>query len=242
MNKGWKTEILFLMGCAVIMGTLVLVSCASSGGNAAPQRPIEAAAPPRQAENIERVILDYKGADLGAQIPDWVYLANDDNYDTIIKLSRFKGKIPIINSGTGKNLDMLRSWVNNFNVQAEVSRRISNMVDAKFSGGQLGSKDTPENISFIKEIVATFSQTEINGLAKEMDFWSKLRIIDHGKETEEEHYTYYVVYSISEDDLNYQIAQAMGKIAAKNQEQADLKTEVEDAMKQVAFRGIQAAE
>jgi hypothetical protein len=215
--------------CAVCAG-VVLAGCASG-----PQ----AAAAPKQDKTIERLRIDYKGAAIGSDIPSWVEAAIDNDVAKIQKDSRFKGRVPIVDYGTGQNLDILRSWVNNFNVQASVSRRISNVVEANFGGEQMGNKNTPENINFVKEIVATMSRTEINGLAQEMDYWVKLRTIDHSKKTETEAYYYYVVYSIAEDDLNYQIAQAMGKIAAKTQEQQEIKHDVEDAMKRVAFTAIQ---
>jgi hypothetical protein len=179
---------------------------------------------------------------VGAEIPVWVTAAAEDDYETIAKIPRFAGKVPIVDYGYGQNLDLLRSWVNNFNVQAGLSRRIGNTIEAVFGGGQMGDKDTPENNNFLKEIVATFSGIEINGLTKEMDFWTKLRITDKEKKTQEERYEYYVIYSISQEDLNYLIARAMGKIAAKTKEQEEIKTDVEDAIKRVSLRGIQAAE
>jgi hypothetical protein len=197
------------------------------------------ARPPAQAKTIERVILDYKGAAIGADIPNWVEAAIDNDYDAIARLSRFQGRVPFINYGSGQNLDLLRSWVNNFSIQAQLARQISNYVEANFGGEQLGDKDKPENRQFVKEIVATFSAVTINGFSQDLDYWTLLRTIDHGNGTQNEQYNYYVVYSIVKEDLDYQIAQAMGRITAANQEQEELKTEVEDAMKGAALRGIQ---
>ncbi|GHT85958.1 hypothetical protein FACS1894137_10900 [Spirochaetia bacterium] len=219
----------------VIAGAMVFTACATQKG-------ISGSAEPKQAKTIERVIVDYKGAVLGSDIPDWVNAAVDDDLERITRIPRFKGKVPFIDYGEGQNLDLLRSWVNNFNAQAGVSRRISNMVQANFGGEQLGNKNTPENNNFVKEIIATFSNTDIKGLAREMDYWIKLRTIDKSKGTETEAISYYVVYSIAEEDLNYQIAQAMGKIAARTQEQQEIKADVEAAMKRVAFNSIQGAE
>jgi hypothetical protein len=221
---------------AVVTAALFCAACASAPkgtgeGSGAP--------PPRQAQTIQRLIVDYKGASIGADIPDWVEAAVNNDYDSISRLSRFRGKVPVINYGSGQDLDMLRSWVNNFSIQAQVSRQISNYVEANFGGEQLGSKDTPANRQFIKEVVATFSSVTINGLSQDLDYWILLRTIDHSKGTETEQYNYFVVYSIGEDDLNYQIAQAMGRITAANAEQEELKVDVEAAMKQAALRSIE---
>jgi hypothetical protein len=226
----------------MVITALVLAACASGpkgtgtgSGDAAPQK--------AAASHIERIRVDYKGAAIGSDIPAWVEAAVDDDYQKILQLPQFKGKVPMVNYGTGQNLDLLRSWVNNFNMQAEFSRRVSNSVTAKFGGTQLGSKDTPENRNLLQEIIGTFSRTEINGLAKEMDYWIKLRTIDRQQGSESEQYYYYVIYSISQDDLDYQIAQALGKVAAKTKEQEELKADVQTAMKEAAaFGSIEAAQ
>jgi hypothetical protein len=222
-----------------LAAALTLLTRAACGSSPAAERTANA---PAQAKTIERVTVDYKGAVTGSEIPDWVQAAVDDDQEAIGKISRFKGKVPIIDYAQGQNLDLLRSWVNNFNVQAAVSRRISNYVEANFGGVQLGDKDTAENRAFIKDVVATCSNIRFNGLAREMDYWIKLRTIDRGRGTETEAYTYYVVYSISEDDLRSQIDAAMGKVTAKTKDQQELKAEVESAMKNAAFNSIQAAE
>ncbi len=215
----------------VIMLAVFLFSCAS-GSETKKGAPVV-------SKEIERVIIDYKGAAVGAEIPQWVTDVANDDYNAIKAMPQFKGKIPLIEYSTGQNLDLLKSWVNNFSVQAAVSKRISNNVEAQFGGEQLGDKNTPENQNFIKEIVATCSRTEINGLEKNLDYWTKVRTIDNRKKTDTEEYSYYVVYSIKEEDLDYQIAKAMGKIEAKSKEQEELKEDVKDAMKRVAFSGIE---
>jgi hypothetical protein len=221
---------------ALAAAALLAAACAGApkgtgAGSGAP--------PPAQPKTIERVIVDYKGAAIGSDIPSWVEAAIDNNYDAISRLSRFSGRVPVVNYGSGQNLDLLRSWVNNFSIQAQVARQIANYVEANFGGEQLGSKDSPENRQFIKEVVATFSNVTINGLSQDLDYWILLRTIDHSKGTETEQYNYFVVYSIGEEELNYQIAQAMGKITAANQEQEELKVDVEAAMKQAALRSIE---
>ncbi|MDR0643120.1 MAG: hypothetical protein LBG07_11765, partial [Treponema sp.] len=162
-------------------------------------------------------------------------------FDTVSlqKLPGFEGKIAVVDYGVGQNLELLRSQVNNFNVQASVARRISNYVEANFGGEQLGDKNTAENRSFVEEVVATFSRVEINGLAKEKEYWVKLRTIDRGKKTETEQYYYYVLYSIPEQTLNEQIARAMSNIPAKTKDQEEIRSNVEEAMRRAAYNSVE---
>jgi hypothetical protein len=220
---------------------LALASCASSS-KSAPTGTIPGTGgdAPANAANVERIRVDYQGAVTGSEIPEWVQAAIDFDTDTLQKLPGFEGKVAIVDYGIGQNLELLRSQVNNFNVQASVARRISNYVEANFGGEQLGDKNTEENRSFVEEVVATFSRVEINGLAKEKEYWVKLRTIDRGKRTESEQYYYYVLYSISEQTLNDQIARAMNNVAAQTRDQEEIRASVEDAMKRAAYNSVEA--
>ncbi|MDR3147439.1 MAG: hypothetical protein LBU00_03560 [Treponema sp.] len=214
-----------------------LISCA---GTKAPTGSIEGtgAEAPRASDNIERIRVDYQGAVTGSEIPEWVQAAIDFDTNALQRLPGFEGKIAIVDYGVGQNLELLRSLVNNFNIQASVARRISNYVEANFGGEQLGDKNTAENRSFVEEVVATFSRVEINGLAKEKEYWVKLRTIDRGKKTESEQYYYYVLYSIPEQLLNEQIARAMNNVTAKTRDQEEIRANVEEAMRRAAYNSV----
>jgi len=230
----------FLLCLAAVLITAAMLTGCKSASNAGTGQSSGSAAPTK-SRDIQRVWVDWQGAVIGSDPPAWVESAINSDLEAIKKIPRFQGKVPFVYYGSGQNLDLLRSWVNNFDAQAGVSRRIVSYVDAQFGGVLTGNKDTPENQNFLKEMIASLSSTQFSGLAKEMDYWIKLRITDKGKGTEIEEYRYYVIYSMSEADLQYQIDRAMGKITAKNQEQKELKNDVEDAIKRVRFNSIQQA-
>jgi hypothetical protein len=229
------------LGIAGILGILILGSCAGSSKKNVPGGAIEGtgADAPKVANNIERIRVDYQGAVTGSEIPAWVQAAIDFDTEALQQLPGFEGKIAIVDYGVGQNLELLRSLVNNFNVQASVARRISNYVEANFGGEQLGDKNTAENRSFVEEVVATFSRVEISGLAKEKEYWVKLRTIDRGKKTESEQYYYYVLYSIPEQTLNEQVTRAMNNIPAKTKDQEEIRSNVEEAMKRAMYNSVE---
>jgi hypothetical protein len=233
-----KTRSAVLTVCA-LCAAAVLASCAGSAK--APTGSIEGTGTeaPRSSNEIERIRVDYQGAVTGSEIPAWVQAAIDFDTAALQKLPGLEDKVAIVDYGVGQNLELLRSLVNNFNVQGSVARRISNYVEANFGGEQLGDKNTAENRSFVEEVVATFSRVEINGLAKEKEYWVKLRTIDRGKKTESEQYYYYVLYSIPEQLLNEQIARAMDNIPARTRDQEEIRSSVEDAMKRAAYNSVE---
>lgn len=234
MKKTFTIFFFVLAGIAVA----VLTSCAS-----APTGTTRSGSyAPIESNQIERIRLDYQGAAIGAAVPEWVTMATEGNVDAFEQLPQFEGKEVFLFMGQGKNLDLLRSQVNNFNIQADVSRNIVNHVEAKFGGILQGDKNTEEAKNFTKEIVASLSNATFSGLSRDMDYWIKLRTIDHGRKTESEGYNYFVVYSMSKDDLQYQIAAAMGRISAETREEEELKSEVEEAMRQLSYNSIITAE
>jgi hypothetical protein len=207
-------------------GLILFAGCGAKQGGIASE-------PSKIDQQIVRTIVDYKGAPLGQEIPKWINDIVNDEYEALEQLPRFKDKIAVVAIENGNNLDLLKSWANNFSIQAQLSRQISNKISAEFGGGLQGDKNSQESMTFIREIVATLSQTKISGLAKEMDYWIKIRTTDKEKKTQEEHYIYYVVYSISKANLDHQIDVALGKVQAKNQEQTELKTEIIDSVKKL---------
>ena len=187
------------------------------------------------SKSVEREMIDWKGASVGSEIPSWVVDAVDQNYKAISQLPQFENKLVFFAEDQGKNLDMLKSWVNNFNIQGSFSKSVSNFVISKFGGEQAGSKADETSESFLKEITSTYSKTEINGLSKELDYWVKTRYIDHDKKTSEDIYQYFVVYAIDKNELKLQLDRALGLVEAKEESQKKLKVEVSAAIDEVQF-------
>ena len=220
-------KIMLFTAAAVILG-FGFIGCASS--STSEPTSVQAPAP---AKHIERVMLDWKGASIGSEIPGWVYDAVEEDYTSLSKLPQLSKKKIICAEAKGKNLDLLKSWVNNFDVQATFSKSISNFVNNNFGGELSGSKDSAVSKNYLDEITSTFSKTEINGLSKELDFWVQTRIIDHDKDTMTDSYEYFVVYAIDQKDFEYQVSEALGLVDAENEAEEELKERVRNAMNEV---------
>ena len=211
---------------SIFMLMLLFVSCQSTSKEATTDV---------VSKHVEREMIDWKSASIGSEIPSWVVDAVDQNYSAIAQLPQFENKIIFFAEDQGKNLDMLKSWVNNFNVQGSFSKSVSNFVITKFGGEQSGSKSDETSESFLKEITSTFSKTEINGLSKELDYWVKVRYIDNDKQKTEDIYQYFVVYAIDKNELKLQFDRALGLVEAKDEVENKLKVEVSAAIEEVQF-------
>ncbi len=207
----------------VLVGLVLLVGCAST------PEPATSAAPP-VSKRVEREMIDWKSASIGGEIPEWVYAAADNDQVALSALPQFEGKLIFFAEDQGKNLDLLKSWVNNFNVQAALSRQLSNFVIAKFGGEQSGDKNSEEVQMYLNELVSACSKAEINGLAKELDFWVKTRYADSDMDTIDDVYQYFVVYAMDKEDFRLQLDRALGKVEAKTQAQQEMKENVLSAV------------
>lgn len=187
------------------------------------------AAAPTVSKTVVRERIDWKGASIGAEVPSWVEAAVDNDVAKISRLPQFEGKCIFFGEQQGKNLDLLKSWVENFDVQSRFSRSLSNFVVAKFGGEQSGSKDG-ERSDYLKELASSCSEAELNGLSRKLDYWVKTRYIDSQKKTTEDIYQYFVVYAIDKTLLKEALDRAMGKVAEKTEQEAEMKREVRDAI------------
>jgi hypothetical protein len=210
-----------------LTGMFFLASCASTP-------PTQQAAQAPVVKGVERTNIDWKGKSVGTEIPEWVQAIALEEYEKIEAEPRLKDRLAIAVVEKGKNLDLLRSWATNFNVQAQVSRMISTKVQAEFAGILQGDKNSADGAhAFLEEVVATLSKAKISGLRKDRDFWLKVRIYDNDKKTTEDEYDYYLLYSIDKADLQRQIDIALGKIEAKNEKQKELKERATATLKEL---------
>ena len=206
----------------VLFAVSMLASCAS--------KPETEESKPKVSKSVKTEMIDWKGASIGSELPDWIYSAVDNDVLALSTLPQFENKIIYFAEDQGQNLDLLKSWVNNFNVQASFSRELSNFVIAKFGGEQNGSKNEEEVQMYLNELVSACSKAEINGLSKELDFWVKTRYADKDMDTINDIYQYFVVYAMDKEDFRLQLDRALGKVEAKTQSQKELKENVLSAV------------
>ena len=221
-----------LLGAASVALILFMnMSCASKPANepvAQTQPEEKKTLPAKKAKHVERELIDWKGASIGQDVPEWVEFAVDSDYDSLGKISALDGKEVFLAENRGKNLNILKSWTNNFDVQANFSRSITNFVVSSFGGVLEGSVNKEQDESYLEELVGSFSKAKIVGLVKKMDYWVETRIIDNDSKKTEDIYQYFVVYAMERDDYRNLIDTALGKVDAQTAREKELKNEVRD--------------
>lgn len=219
-----KNTMLAAIAATILTGAAALsvTGCASTKGAAqTAASPVTATAVLPQSQPI-----NWKGAAFGEPIPQWARDAINNDYNAIAKLPQFEGKIPVIRANTGKNLDGLRTWVNNVDVKGGVATALSTKVRAKAGGEGTGKVDESYE-RFVQELVADFSQVEVNGLAQEMDYWVLSRHTDADGKAENI-YNFIVVYSIDRELFSQQVKQVL----AKNEPKSEAEKKFEDDLQE----------
>jgi hypothetical protein len=211
----------------VIAGILTIMNCKS-----APPPAPQAAAPARAApvDEIEvapsdDVIVDWRGRSAGAARPAWLLPAIEDDYYELENLPRLRGKKPVVLHRDGANLPVLESWVNT-QAYTECGQRIRTAVETVAQNATEGDLATGDAITLTRQFSSLYSQATITGLNKEMESWIKTR----SRATGREKYSYYVIYSITDDALESSIAETFGRVEAKTRQQSDIKAKLEDQM------------
>ena len=184
-------------------------------------------------------IIDWQGAELGRAVPEWVYAVNDSDKAALLKLPEMEGKIAFSVTGTGKDRDLLKVWVDTNDASAELSKLIQENVTATAEAGTRGNKDEDKDAAkkMVQAITTVFSNSQFSGFIKERDFWTQVHRPDGEKE-----YRYYVLYSIDRENLSRQIDIALGKISVENEKEQELLNDMGEQAKITAMSALGAVQ
>jgi hypothetical protein len=145
--------------------------------------------------------LDWKGAALGAEIPEWVIQSLESNVH-IQSLDEFKDQYCFVVSREDPIMDQAVTWVQHeANGASEVARMVSTTVNDTAEaqeGIKSGDARVKQNVQQIRD---SMSNANFRGLRRVGDFW----VLNRNKATKNEYYTAYSLWIIPEQELNDQI-------------------------------------
>lgn len=171
---------------------LVFAGCSSSGN-------VETAPAVKTDKSVTRENIDWKGAAVAADIPQWVVDAIASDYDSLEAgdlASKLKGNYYVIVEGdrnrtdmkTSKDLKLLESSVN-AQYMVQIAQTLNNGVDQRFSGVLSANEDTQ------KQLTATATQATFTGFHCVGDYWILQRISDSKRDTTTDTYRVVQIYA-----------------------------------------------
>ncbi|MGP1432097.1 MAG: hypothetical protein ACTTI6_10820 [Treponema sp.] len=215
--------------CAVFMvlaGSALLVSSCTttSGAQAAPMAP-------------RPQVVDWQGAAYGTEIPEWArIILQGDAVDKIQKMSEFSSKYIKFASARGQDVDLLKSWAA-ADAADTLSRSITQNVTSELGTAIKGNKDDAATVKIAEQAIGIFSSNKISGFEKSREFWVKMQQSSGKTEFE-----YVVLYTIDKDNFQEQIDTALGKISAKNEQEKEALSRINELVKISALRATSVAE
>ena len=209
----------------IIFASAALAVLGASGIFAAPAKPAK----------VKVEVVDSAGFPFGEELPAWVKaVALGDNTEVAkaLKIDEKQYQVFVFSSN-GDNLDFLKTWVDQVDVQRNVANSFSIAVSQASQSllqGNSGSDATEVNKA-INQMTAALSAIELNGLLKQAQYWAQFRRPKQGvkiskKSTDNDfdyYYTYYVVFTMNRKVYDTQLAAALNGVEDNTSETALLK-------------------
>ncbi len=191
-----------------LLGCVLLLSGCLSGGMNSVAKELEG--------TVKSEVLEHKGSSLGLnELPIWVETYILKGITGLEKLSEYEGDYCFVAETTSSNLNAAQMWVDNFSVPQTIARNVSTRVEGVFTGAASGGAD--EYGTYFESIVNTMTNTEFSGAKKENDWWLLTRRYDvDSKDTYEDSYRAFVLYTIPKELLDQQIVSVINRIETEN--------------------------
>lgn len=168
-------------------------------------------------------IVNRPGIALGTEIPDWVQAVLEGENKKVAKSLKIdlKESQVFVFSNQGTDLEFLKTWTDQVDVQRQVANSFSVAVgqsaNAVFQGS---SGDENKKKMAIDQTVKALSAIELNGLLKEAQYWMQFRKPKQGVKVNKKspessydyYYEYYVVFVMSRSVYDAQLNAALNGI------------------------------
>ena len=190
-------------------------------------------------KKVKRQIVDYQGATLGSEIPQWVKLVSEGQYGQKVlskAMPDLEGKKVFVVTGRGDNLDFVKSWVNLVDIETEVSgslERVTGKVVTSKLEGAAKAKGQDVNQTEVSRAINDYrialQDVRISGLERVAEYWTLIDVTEKGKVIDS-YYEYYSVWSMDQKVFNKQLEKSLEHIDEATTEAAELKNLVKQKL------------
>ena len=194
-------------------------------------------------QKVKIEIVNRPGMALGTDIPSWVEAVLEGDNKSIAKSLKIdlKEQQIFVFSNQGTDLEFLKTWTDQVDVQRQVANSFSMAVgqsaNAVFQGA---SGDENKKKMAIDQTIKALSAMEINGLLKESQYWIQFRKPKQGVKVTKKspdssydyYYEYYVVFTMSRDLYDQQLDAALNGVEDNASETVLLKKALSQDLRQ----------
>ncbi len=167
------------------------------------------------------VIIDHQYRGL-KEVPAWVTMEQGE-LDT---LPEFKDYMVFKESQQGKDLNAVKVWSQNFVIDDQISRLVSNRIQSKFAGALVGDPDGAE--AYFEKIVKSMTGARVAGTRRHAEYWL-MRRYTNDDDTTKDVYEYYILVKVPVAEVKKAVARAF----AENQPESEDEIRARDKVKEI---------
>jgi hypothetical protein len=150
------------------------------------------------AEPVKIIDHQYRGL---KDVPDWVTM----DQGNIEKMADFKDYFVFKEFVQGKDLNAVKQWAQNFIVDDQISRLVSNRVQSKFAGAMVGTVDGAD--TYFEKIVKSMTDAKISGTRRHGEYWIQRRYTNPDGSNKDV-FEYYILIKVPEGEVKKAVARA----------------------------------
>lgn len=174
-------------------------------------------------QKVKIEIVNRPGMALGTEVPGWVEAVLEGDNKEIAKSLKIdlNDKQIFVFSNQGDDLEFLKTWTDQVDVQRQVANSFSIAVGQSANAVLQGTSGSENNMQrSIDQTVKALSAMELNGLLKEAQYWIQFKKPKQGakitKKSPESafdyYYEYYVVFTMDRNIYNTQLDAALNGV------------------------------
>jgi hypothetical protein len=168
------------------------------------------------------VIIDHQYRGL-KEVPAWVTMEQGE----LDELDEFKDYFVFKEFVQGKDLNAVKQWAQNFVVDDQISRLVSNRIQSKFAGAMVGSVDGAE--AYFEKIVKSMTNARVAGTRRHAQYWI-LRRYTNDDESTKDVYEYFVLMKVPQTEVKKAVARAFDENPPKSEEEIRARDKVKEIM------------
>jgi len=174
-------------------------------------------------------VVDYKGSDLGADIPGWIMDAATGNYKNVKKAIGIDDdeKVWVI-SNRGTSLDFLKEWTDQMDARSQIASAIEQSIGDGIKADSMLTEEDKERA--IQRVSLRMTDITLNGLDKRTDYWTYVYLKDKGSKKQTYFYNYYVVFTMPEAMWQKQLKVAMDDLSTYDDKSPNLRASIEASL------------
>jgi len=145
----------------------------------------------------------------------------------IEELAEFKDYFVFKESIQGKDLNAVKQWAQNFVIDDQISRLVSNRVQSKFAGAMVGTVDGAE--AYFEKIVKSMTEARVAGTRRQDEYWI-LRRYQNPDGTVRDVYEYYILVKVPESEVRKAVSRAFSENPPKTEDEVRARDKVKEIM------------